>query len=274
MSDAFRDLDALLRTGRKFGSILADPPWSFETYSDKGKGRSADRHYSCMSLDDIKRLPIGKLAAPDCVLFLWGISTMVPDALDVIRAWGFTCKTKAFNWVKSTKHGKLHSGMGFWTRANAEDVWLATRGAPKRIAANVHQVVMEPVGEHSVKPEEVAQRIERLVAGPYLELFARRRRPRWTCWGDEVPIDGAQTATKTPIARLATAAEPVERLVRTASPKVIVHVYADGTCVWRYAADRTFRHEGADEKLAEVRQQIKEARELDAILPPMGASTT
>jgi N6-adenosine-specific RNA methylase IME4 len=191
MSDTFRDLDALLRTGRKFGAILADPPWSFATYSDKGKGRSAERHYRCMSLDDIKGLPIAELAAPDCVLFLWGISTMVPDALDVIRAWGFTFKTKAFNWVKSTKHGKLHWGMGFWTRANAEDVWLATRGAPKRISKGVHQIVTAPVGEHSVKPEEVAQRIERLVGGPYLELFARRLRPGWTCWGDEVPIDDA-----------------------------------------------------------------------------------
>jgi N6-adenosine-specific RNA methylase IME4 len=71
MSDTFRDLDALLRTGRKFGAILADPPWSFATYSDKGKGRSAERHYRCMSLDDIKGLPIAELAAPDCVLFLY-----------------------------------------------------------------------------------------------------------------------------------------------------------------------------------------------------------
>jgi N6-adenosine-specific RNA methylase IME4 len=189
MSDTFRDLDALLRTGRKFGAIVADPPWTFETYSNKGKGRSAEQHYACMSLDDIKRLPIGRLAAPDCVLFLWGVNTMVPAAFDVIRAWGFAFKTKAFTWVKTTKNGKLHWGMGFWTRANPEDVWLASRGSPKRLAADVHQVVMEPVAEHSVKPEEVARRVERLVAGPYLELFARRPRPGWTCWGNEVPVD-------------------------------------------------------------------------------------
>jgi hypothetical protein len=168
------------------------------------------------------------------------------------------------------------------------------------VVKGVHQIVTAPVGEHSVKPEEVAQGIERLVGGPYLELFARRLRPGWTCWGDEVPIDDAdkrlldETFTpstgddnrqlaveaRSPAIVASNSVRPtapiVERLVGTTSPKIIVVTYADGTRAWRYAAERTLRYEGADEMLAAVQQQIKEkeARELDAIFAAGTSSTT
>jgi N6-adenosine-specific RNA methylase IME4 len=181
------DLHALARSGRRFAVVLADPPWSFKVYSRKGKLRSAERHYDCMSLDDIKALPVASLAADDCALFLWGICPEVPGALDVIKAWGFEFTTKAFVWAKLNPSGEgLHTGMGYWTRANSEDVWLATRGNPQRLAMDVHQIIMAPVGQHSEKPAEVHARIERLVAGPYLELFARTERPGWTVWGNEI----------------------------------------------------------------------------------------
>lgn len=181
------DLQALVDAGKKFGVILADPPWTFKVYSGKGKDRSADRHYNTMSLEDIMDLPIAQLAAPDCALFLWGVCPEVPGALAVMKAWGFEYKTKAFTWIKTTQNKTdLHWGMGYWTRANSEDVWLATKGSPKRKAADVHQVIMSPVGEHSRKPEEVQARIERLVDGPYLELFARRPMDRWTVWGNQI----------------------------------------------------------------------------------------
>jgi len=76
--------------------------------------------------------------------------------------------------------------MGYWTRANTEFCLLATKGAPLRLAEDIHQVVLAPVGEHSAKPQEVRSRIERLLAGPYLELFARHAIPKWTVWGNEV----------------------------------------------------------------------------------------
>ena len=107
-------------------------------------------------------------------------------ALDIIVAWGFSYKTAAFVWVKTTAAGMPATGMGYWTRANAEICLLATRGAPKRLAKDVHQVVMAPRGEHSAKPEEVRRRIERLVGGPYLELYARRQAAGWTAWGNQV----------------------------------------------------------------------------------------
>jgi N6-adenosine-specific RNA methylase IME4 len=126
---------------------------------------------------------------------VWGVWPEHPGVLDVIASWGFTYKTAAFVWVKTTRNAEvvtlagegLHWGMGYATRSNTEPCLLATRGAPLRLAANVHQVIMAPVGEHSAKPDEAYRRIERLYPGPYLELFARRPREGWTTWGDELP---------------------------------------------------------------------------------------
>jgi N6-adenosine-specific RNA methylase IME4 len=188
------DLIAMAEQGKKFKVIYADPPWEFKVYSGKGKQRSAERYYDTESLEGIKALPIKELADDDCVLFLWGVCPELPGALDVIKAWGFDYKTIGFVWVKTVSaadnpidgEGRLSWGLGYWSRANVELVLLATKGKPQRMAKDVHQVVIEPVGQHSVKPEKVAQRIESLLNGPYLELFARRPRKGWTVWGEEL----------------------------------------------------------------------------------------
>lgn len=173
--------------GQRFAVIYADPPWSFEAYSGKGKQRSADRYYDTASLADICALPVQALAADDCALFLWCVSPEIPGALEVIKAWGFEYTTIGFTWVKQNRGGEgIFTGMGYWTRANIELCLLATRGAPHRMAKDVHQVVMTPVAEHSRKPDEVRSRIQRLLNGPYLELFARRPVDGWTVWGNEV----------------------------------------------------------------------------------------
>jgi N6-adenosine-specific RNA methylase IME4 len=127
------------------------------------------------------------LAAEDCCLFLWGTRPMLPEALEVIAAWGFTYKTEAFTWIKVNreKPRKPRMGLGYWTRANTEPCLLATRGTPKRLHKDVGQVIAEPIREHSRKPDCVHERIERLVPGPYLELFARQSWPGWTMWGNE-----------------------------------------------------------------------------------------
>ncbi len=171
-----------------FATIVADPPWDFRTYSEKGAGRSPSAHYPTMGLDDIKALPVADLAARNACLFLWTTGSHLPMALEVMEAWGFTYKSCAFVWVKTTRtdQQKLATGLGFWTRQNAEHVLLGTRGRPKRKSANVQQTLLAPRLEHSRKPEEIQDRIERLVDGPYLELFARRHRPGWFCWGDEL----------------------------------------------------------------------------------------
>jgi N6-adenosine-specific RNA methylase IME4 len=170
-----------------YGAIYADPPWAFASYSHKGKGRSPEAHYDCMGLDAIKAVPVADWAAPDCALFLWATDPSLPQALEVISAWGFVYKTVAFTWVKTTKDGSgFPIGCGYWTRANPETCLLATRGRPQRLSRSVRQLLFAPRREHSRKPDEGYTCIEALVSGPYLEMFARSRRQRWESWGVEV----------------------------------------------------------------------------------------
>ena len=176
----------------KYGAILADPPWRFKTWSGPAlPSRTADS-YEIMSFDDIAALPVSNYAAEDCVLFCWVVWPSMPEALKVIEAWGFTYKTCAFCWNKGSTlplfpdDFKARMGLGYWTRANSEVCLLATRGKPKRQHADVRQIIQAPLREHSRKPDEVYGRIERLVDGPYIELFARQRRTGWDSWGNEV----------------------------------------------------------------------------------------
>ena len=148
----------MITEGRQFACILADPPWEFKTYSDRGKSRSAERHYDCMSIQELKALPIGQLAADDAVLAMWCVWPELEGALEVVKAWGFSYKTLVFCWVKSTGEEDDSGdawGMGFWTRSNCEGVLLGTRGNPRRLDMGVHQIIRAPRGAHSEKPSEV-----------------------------------------------------------------------------------------------------------------------
>lgn len=181
---------------KKYSVILADPPWAFRAWSNKGMGRSAEQHYPTMGLEDIKALSVTDLAAEDCVLFLWATFPMLKEAFAVIDAWGFAYKTVAFTWVKENrKSSGLFWGLGYWTRANAEICLLATRGSPKRQSAAVHQVILSPVERHSKKPDAVRERIVALMGDvPRVELFARQETPGWDVWGNEVECSPGLTS--------------------------------------------------------------------------------
>lgn len=168
-----------------YGVILADAPWKFLTRSDKGKGRSPDSHYGCMTLDDIKALPVADLAAKDCVLFFWAIDPLLDVAFDVIRCWGFRFVTVGFYWAKTNRDGSPFCGMGYWSRANPEQCLMAVRGRPKRLHKDVRRLIIAQRREHSRKPDEVRDSIQRLVPGPYCELFARSTAPGWDSFGNE-----------------------------------------------------------------------------------------
>lgn len=172
----------------KYQIIYADPPWQYKVWSIKGQGRSAENHYRTMCLKDIMALPVARLAHKDCVLFLWATFPCLPDAFEVIKAWGFQFKTVGFVWVKKNKVSPSYFyGLGHWTRANAEICLLATRGKPQRVSKSVFQIVDTPIGRHSQKPAVVRDRIVELIGDkPRIELFARERVPGWDAWGNEI----------------------------------------------------------------------------------------
>ena len=173
---------------KKYNIIYADPPWSFKTWSDKGKGRSADKHYKIMNKEDIQKLPIINICKDDCVLFLWVTFPCLQEGLELIKYWGFEYKTIGFTWIKKNKiANSLFWGMGYWTRANAELCLLATKGSPKRVNAGVHSVIETSIEKHSKKPCEVKDRIVKLIGDlPRIELFARQKTEGWDVWGNEV----------------------------------------------------------------------------------------
>jgi N6-adenosine-specific RNA methylase IME4 len=169
--------------------IYADPPWHFRVRSEKGEGRSAKNHYDVMSTADIADLPVVDLAAADSVLLMWVIDPMIEEGYQVMRAWGFTPKTVGFYWVKeNVKSAGFFTGLGYYTRANPEQCILGVRGRglPRR-DRGVKRLLIAPRGQHSEKPEEAYERIERLFGEVRrLELFARRRRAGWDAFGNQV----------------------------------------------------------------------------------------
>jgi len=184
---------------KKYQIIYADPPWE---HDDKMLFHpiSQHHHYSTMSVEDICALPIIDIADKDCVLFLWAISPMLPEAIRVMEAWGFKYRTIGFCWNKTTTGGHWVSNMGRWTMGNIEISLLGVKGHPKRISRNIKQLVVANRFEHSRKPNQVRNRIVELMGDlPRVELFARddgvkdmfnyNKLDGWDCWGNEVESD-------------------------------------------------------------------------------------
>jgi N6-adenosine-specific RNA methylase IME4 len=158
-----------------------------------------------MSFADLAALPVAELASDNSVLFLWATDPLLPRALELITAWGFEFKTVGFYWVKTNAKSDqdFFTGLGYWTRANPEQCLLATRGTPSRKAKDVRRLIVDRRREHSRKPDQVRERIERLVPGPYLELFARETKAGWDCWGDQMSLfDRGTAATRRQPSRL------------------------------------------------------------------------
>lgn len=180
-----------------YGLILADPAWGWVSFSGKASAphRTADEPYKVMTIEELRALPVADLAAKDCVLIMWVIGSHLDQAIELGRAWGFEFKSDGFVWVKTGKNDPAVRpiGMGKWVRKQTEYTLIFSRGKPSRLDAGVRQlfetdehVIYAPRREHSRKPDEQYSRCERLATGPYVELFARQRRPGWDAWGDQV----------------------------------------------------------------------------------------
>jgi N6-adenosine-specific RNA methylase IME4 len=172
-----------------FRTLACDPPWLMRD-SLPGPKRGASSHYGCLPLPELLAFPLPPIAK-DATLYLWRVAAMVPEAYEVVRAWGFVAKSEIV-WRKTTKHGKRHFGMGHYVRAEHEVCVIATRGRPKVLDHGVRSVFEAPVGRHSEKPEAFYQMVERLSEGPRAEMFGRRLRPGWTVYGNDPALTAAE----------------------------------------------------------------------------------
>lgn len=174
--------------GRRFRTILADPPWQFANRT----GKMAPEHrrlsrYGTMTLDAIKALPVAEAADRPSHLYLWVPNALLVEGLDVLRAWGFAYKTNLV-WHKVRKDGGPDGrGVGFYFRNTTELLLFGVRGAMRTLAPGRRQVnILKTMKqEHSRKPEAMYGLIESCSPGPYLELFARGARPGWEAWGNQ-----------------------------------------------------------------------------------------
>ncbi len=202
---------------KTYSLIYADPPWQYGNNASNG---AAKDHYETMSMADLKRLPVWALAEENAVLAMWYTGTHNREAIELAEAWGFTVRTmKGFTWVKLNALAEQHINkalnagevMDFYdfldllnsqtrmnggnhTRANTEDLLIATRGRGlERRDAGVKQVIYSPLGEHSEKPAEVRYRLERLYGDvPRIELFSRRAVTGWDHWGNQAEAPAVQ----------------------------------------------------------------------------------
>ena len=174
---------------KRYGVVYGDPPWRWEAWSrETGLDRSAESIYPTMTLDAIKAIDIPSIAANDSVLFLWATFPALPQALEVMAAWGFVYKT-GLPWVKD------RTGTGYWFWNQSELLLVGTRGKIPAPAPGTQWdgLIEAPVREHSRKPDKAYDLIEAYFPTlPKIELFARIARPGWSRWGSEAPRDAAE----------------------------------------------------------------------------------
>ncbi len=194
-------------SGSAFRCIVADPPWKYrdkvnsETMNhvhrfgygaDKIRGRrGAEGYYPTMAMDQILALPVGGMAEKDAHLYLWTTNAFMVEGHQVCKAWGFTPRT-----ILTLAKGRvtdnrlsLQIGMGSYLRNVTEHVIFAVRGSLRCNVKNVPTLLLAPRSRHSEKPYAFYYLVERCTDGPYLELFARRKRPGWASWGNEIVSD-------------------------------------------------------------------------------------
>jgi N6-adenosine-specific RNA methylase IME4 len=183
----------------KFHTILADPPWQFENRT----GKIAPEHkrlnrYSTLTLDEIKKIPVSDCLLEPAHLYLWVPNALLESGLEVMAAWGFSYKTNIV-WYKTRKDGGPDGrGVGFYFRNVTELILFGVKGKAARTlnpGRSQVNIINSRKREHSRKPDELYELIERCSLGPYLELFARGKRPGWNQWGNEVECYSPTWAT-------------------------------------------------------------------------------
>jgi site-specific DNA-methyltransferase (adenine-specific) len=182
---------------KKYNIIYADPPWHYGSKSAVNNTTGSaikplSDHYSTMSLQELKNMPIKNMTKDDAACFMWVTDSHIDEALEVLRSWGFAYKTIAFNWVKTTSKGNYCKNVAPWTMKSSEICLLGIKGRMTKYkqANNIESLVIAQRTQHSQKPNEVRKRIEDLFGDlPRIELFAREKTDGWDVWGDEIVDD-------------------------------------------------------------------------------------
>ncbi len=179
--------------GKKYRTIYADPPWQFQNRTGKvAPEHKRLRRYETMTLTDIKSLPIETICDEKCHLYLWVPNALLPEGLEVMKAWGFEYKTNII-WEKVRHDGQPDGrGVGFYFRNVTEILLFGIRGSKNRTLAPARSqvnIIRSIKREHSRKPDEIIPIIEACSPGPYLELFARGKREGWDMWGNQANSD-------------------------------------------------------------------------------------
>ena len=169
----------------KYGAILADPPWKYKMYSEKGHAKSPEAHYGTMTEAELGMLPVGHLASRDCVLFLWSTWPHLTQALRLMAQWGFAYKTGGA-WTKLTPSGKRAFGTGYIVRSTTEPFLIGTIGDPETKSKSVRNLIESLRREHSRKPPEMRAMIDKLLPHVFAcELFATEPWPGREVWGND-----------------------------------------------------------------------------------------
>jgi N6-adenosine-specific RNA methylase IME4 len=170
------DLGELVRAGKKFGTIYADPPWK---YGNQRTRAATDNHYPTLTVEQIAALPVAELAGNDCHLHLWTTTAFLFECPKLFEAWGFTYRS-VLVWAKP------HMGLGNYWRVAHEFLMLATRGDAPFLDHSIPSWILADRGSHSTKPRAVRQLVERVGLGPRLELFGRSAIDGWTVFGNQI----------------------------------------------------------------------------------------
>jgi N6-adenosine-specific RNA methylase IME4 len=182
-----------MNTDRKYQVIYADPPWSYRDKRESHPRMSggASSHYQTMGMSEIKALDVRSISDSNSMLFLWATFPNLPEALDVMRSWGFIYKTLGFSWIKTNKKsGTPFFGIGYYTKSNCEVCLIGVKGKPIKVSNSVSSVLISPREGHSKKPDIVRDRIVQLCGDvPRIELFAREKVDGWDSWGNEIESD-------------------------------------------------------------------------------------
>lgn len=171
---------------KKYAVIYADPPWSYENKKTGGSESSAAcQKYDTMTLDDICNLPVPSISSRNCCLFMWATTPLLPEAFQVMQAWGFKYKT-AIYWRKI-----MSLGMGYWFRGQVEVCLFGIKGNIPAFRCQKPNFIQSCTGKHSEKPKEFRGLIDILAEkhklSPKIELFSRYKIEGWDCWGNQVP---------------------------------------------------------------------------------------